>query len=74
MTFKLFSCCIPVRGALRSTICDVQRRTFSFIPNKLHELLIDYKDKDIDFIKYEGSIKISEEKSIQLRKVIQKDV
>ncbi|AEI47369.1 grasp-with-spasm system SPASM domain peptide maturase [Runella slithyformis] len=51
MTFKLFSCCIPVRGALRSTICDVQRRTFSFIPNKLHELLIDYKDKDIDFIK-----------------------
>lgn len=33
--FRLFSCCIPVRGARRATICDIQRSSFDFIPNEL---------------------------------------
>lgn len=45
VTFKLFACCIPVRGALRSTICDLQRQTYKFIPNALYEILIDHKEK-----------------------------
>lgn len=53
MIFKLFSCCIPVKGALRSIICDLQRRTFIFIPNKLYGLLTEYKDREIEFIKQE---------------------
>lgn len=37
--FKLFACCIPVKGAARSIICDLQRQFFHFIPNSLYELL-----------------------------------
>jgi SPASM domain peptide maturase of grasp-with-spasm system len=37
--FTLFACCIPVRGATRSVICDVQRQHFDFIPNILFEIL-----------------------------------
>lgn len=37
--FKLFSCCIPVRGSKRSLICDIQREEINFIPNDLFELL-----------------------------------
>ena len=37
--FQLFACCLPVKGARRSMICDVQRQTFQFIPNGLYEIL-----------------------------------
>lgn len=30
---KLFSCCIIVKGASRSIVCDLQRHTFEFIQN-----------------------------------------
>ena len=43
--FKLFASCIPVKGATRSTICDIQREKFYFIPNALCEILIEHKDK-----------------------------
>lgn len=32
---KLHSCCIPVKGASRSAICDLQRGDLYFIPNNL---------------------------------------
>ena len=37
--FVLFACCIPVRGARRSVICDLQRQSWHFIPNGLYEIL-----------------------------------
>lgn len=49
--FVLFACCIPVRGARRSVICDLQRQTYRFIPNGLHEILTVHRGKTIDEIK-----------------------
>lgn len=37
--FLLFSNCIPVKGARRSTICDFQKNTYVFIPNILFDIL-----------------------------------
>jgi len=37
--FKLFSCCIPVKGASISIICDIQRSEFHYIPNEMYEIL-----------------------------------
>jgi SPASM domain peptide maturase of grasp-with-spasm system len=51
IAFKLFACCIPVKGSMRSTICDLQRETYSFIPNVLFEILNDHENKTIEFIK-----------------------
>jgi SPASM domain peptide maturase of grasp-with-spasm system len=37
--FRLFSTCIPVKGASRSIIIDTQRQFFNFIPNSLYDLV-----------------------------------
>jgi SPASM domain peptide maturase of grasp-with-spasm system len=37
--FKLFACCIPVKGYKRSIICDTQRVNYDFIPNALYDIL-----------------------------------
>ncbi len=37
--FQLFANCIPVKGASRSIICDLQRNTYRFIPNLLYDIL-----------------------------------
>lgn len=42
--FRLFACCLPVRGVVRSTICDVQRGGLHFIPNTMYEILTKYRD------------------------------
>lgn len=39
--FRLFGNCIPVRGARRSVICDLERRRIRFIPTALLEILVD---------------------------------
>ena len=49
--FKLFANCIPVKGAARSIICDVQRNTYETIPNSMCELLMEYKNISIEKIK-----------------------
>jgi len=36
--FKLFACCIPVKGAKRATICDLQRNTYFYINLELFTL------------------------------------
>lgn len=36
----LFACCIPVKGASRSIICDIQRNDFVFIPNFFYDIFI----------------------------------
>jgi len=43
----VFACCIPVKGAKRSTICDLQRETFDFIPNVLYTILTEYRSKKL---------------------------
>lgn len=49
--FVLFSCCAIVKGAMRSTICDIQRDSFEFIPNDLFEILQTHTDKTLTEIK-----------------------
>ena len=39
-TFILYANCLPVKGARRSAIFDVQRGRIRFIPNALYELLV----------------------------------
>jgi len=47
---KLFADCIPVKGARRSTICDLKRGKFHFIPNDLYNLLSDFNGTKISVI------------------------
>lgn len=49
--FQLFACCIPVQGARRSVICDVQRQSFQFIPNGLYEILTGHAGRTVAEIK-----------------------
>lgn len=48
---KLYANCIPVKGARRSLICDLHYRTYEFIPNALYDILTQYKNKSIAYIK-----------------------
>ena len=50
-SFQLFACCLPVKGASRSLICDVQRGDFQFIPNSLYDVLKEQEGKTIEEIK-----------------------
>ncbi len=45
--FQLFACCLPVKGARRSLLCDVQRQAFQFIPNGLYEILTEHAGKTV---------------------------
>ena len=47
---KLFANCIPVKGANRSAICDLQRNSIKLIPNDLYNLLQE-KTSNIETIK-----------------------
>ncbi len=49
--FRLFANCIPVRGARRSVICDLQRGSYRFIPNGLYDILTAYPDRTLDEIR-----------------------
>ena len=49
--FKLFANCVLVKGANRSTICDLQRNDVRIIPNDLHDLLVECEGKTIDEVK-----------------------
>lgn len=51
MTFRLYANCLPVRGARRSVLCDVQRQRYSFIPNQLYTILVDLRGRTVDEIK-----------------------
>lgn len=45
---KLFNDCIPVKGASRGTICDIQRNELKFVPNSLCDMLIKHDGKSLD--------------------------
>lgn len=49
--FLLFACCVPVRGARRSVICDLQRGRYRFIPNGLYEILTTKRAWSLERIK-----------------------
>jgi SPASM domain peptide maturase of grasp-with-spasm system len=42
--FHLFASCIPVKGANRSAIYDLQRNQFEYIPNPLYDILTRFKN------------------------------
>ncbi|WP_320020263.1 grasp-with-spasm system SPASM domain peptide maturase [Labilibaculum manganireducens] len=45
--YKLFVCCVPVRGYVRSAVYDLQRKDYWFIPNDLCTILMEEKDECI---------------------------
>jgi SPASM domain peptide maturase of grasp-with-spasm system len=49
--FKLFTNCKLVRGAGRSTICDLERNIVHLIPHSLHDLLLKFEGKTISEVK-----------------------
>jgi len=53
---KLFECCIPVKGAKRSVICDTQRQLYFFIPNDMYLFLNLIANKTIKTIYSEFGI------------------
>ena len=56
MTYlKLFANCIPVKGAKRSIICDLQRNSYHFIPNDLHDVVKEACHKSVSEIKAQFS-------------------
>ena len=58
--FKMFSCCIPVKGASRSIICDLQRNSFEFIPNDLYNIINLFPNMSIFSIKEKYNNKFDE--------------
>lgn len=51
LVFILFACCVPVKGARRSIICDLRNQRFRFIPNGLYEVLTFHRRKAVVEIK-----------------------
>jgi SPASM domain peptide maturase of grasp-with-spasm system len=51
MRFKLFSNCVPVKGASRSILYDLQRGRYDFIPNILAEILTAFDGRAISEVK-----------------------
>ncbi|WP_162910732.1 grasp-with-spasm system SPASM domain peptide maturase [Hymenobacter oligotrophus] len=49
--FKLFACCIPVKGARRSVICDLQRDRYQPIPTILYYILTRFHHLPVEQIK-----------------------
>ncbi len=49
--FLLYACCVPVAGARRSSICDLQRGALQLIPNSLFEILKEHRGKTVGAIK-----------------------
>ena len=51
LSFVLFACCVPVRGARRSTLCDLQRGRYHLIPNGLYEILTSQRGATVREVK-----------------------
>ncbi|WP_268123907.1 grasp-with-spasm system SPASM domain peptide maturase [Roseivirga pacifica] len=49
--FKLFSWCIPVNGAKRNVLCDLERSELYYIPEGIYEVLTKHSNKTIEQIK-----------------------
>ncbi len=51
MVFRLFADCVPVKGARRSLVCDLQNQRAQFIPNDLFSILTEMPDRPTTEIK-----------------------
>ena len=51
LSFKLFACVLPVRGARRCLLVDVQRHVFRLIPEGLFEILHDMDGSRVSEVK-----------------------
>jgi len=49
--FRLYGNCIPVRGARRSLLCDLQKSQAHFIPNGLFGILTELAERTVEEIK-----------------------
>ncbi len=49
--FQLYSCCVPVKGAVRSILCDLQRSDFIFIPNEFAEIFLQKGEVTIETLR-----------------------
>lgn len=49
--FLLFSNCIPVKGAARTAVCDLQTGRIRFLPNLLYDVLFENRGLTIETIK-----------------------
>jgi SPASM domain peptide maturase of grasp-with-spasm system len=50
-SFTLFTCCFPTAGIERALVCDVQRKTYQYIPSALYEILTEHNGKTINDVK-----------------------
>ena len=48
--FLLFSVCVPVKGSMRSIICDLQNNDYYYIPNDLYDILTIHRLKSVQEI------------------------
>ena len=49
--WKVFACCLLVKGSKRSVICDLQRNRFFLIPNALYDILSKYESMSVEDVK-----------------------
>ncbi len=49
--FKLFACCVPVKGAKQSILCDIQRDQYIVLPTILYYILTTLNNKKVCNIK-----------------------
>lgn len=49
--FKLFANCIPVQGARRCLLCDLQIGRMKLIPKDMYDILTKFKDRSVEHIK-----------------------
>ncbi len=49
--FRLFTCCFPIAGAERALVCDIQRKTYQFLPSALYEILTEHDGKTVNEVK-----------------------
>lgn len=50
-TFRLFACVIPVAGASRAILCDLQRGAYFHVPMDVYTLLTEYQGRSVAEIK-----------------------
>lgn len=49
--FQLYSGCVPVKGAKRSIVCNLENQEYIYIPNSMYDVLKEYANCDFDQLK-----------------------
>lgn len=72
--FKLFASCIPVKGAKRFVICDLQRSELFFVPEGLYIILTEYENRTIRDIKNIFEDEFNDQIDIHLKYLIENEL